>query len=252
MNGMKEGVAMPEDLQALCFDVFGTVVDWRTSVARELEALLAPRGVRRDWDAMARAWRRRYQPAMEEVRAGRRPFAKLDILHRENLEGMLEEFGVGGLSGEDLTHLNLAWHRLDPWPDVVEGLGRLRRRYILATLSNGNVRLMVDMAKRAGLPWDAILGAEPARAYKFRPEAYLNSIAFLDLAPSATMMVAAHNDDLVAARSVGMRTAFVPRPLEYGADQAKDLEPASDWDVVARDFGDLASKLGCRGAHPPV
>jgi 2-haloacid dehalogenase len=232
-------------LQALCFDIFGTVVDWRSGVARELEAFLAPRGVRHDWDAMARAWRRRYQPAMEEVRTGRRPFLKLDVLHRENLTGLLAEFEIEGLGEGDLDALNLAWHRLDPWPDALEGLARLKTRYILAPLSNGNVRLMVDMARRAGLPWDAILGAELARAYKPTPEAYLNSIAFLDLPPQETMMVAAHNFDLEAARGVGMQTAFVPRPNEYGPDQTKDLEPTSDWDVVASDFREVAMKLGC-------
>jgi 2-haloacid dehalogenase len=236
---------MPHTLQALCFDIFGTVVDWRSGVARELEAFFAPRGVRHDWDAMARAWRRRYQPAMEEVRTGRRPFVKLDVLHRENLTGLLAEFEIEGLGEGDLDELNLAWHRLDPWPDALEGLARLKTRYILAPLSNGNVRLMVDMARRAGLPWDAILGAELARAYKPTPEAYLNSIAFLDLPPQETMMVAAHNFDLEAARGVGMQTAFVPRPNEYGPDQTKDLEPTSDWDVVASDFREVAMKLGC-------
>ena len=234
-----------DNLEALGFDVFGTVVDWRGGVARELEAELASHGAAKDWDAMARAWRVRYQPAMEEVRAARRPFAPLDVLHRENLAAMLEEFGITGLDAAALDRLNLAWHRLDPWPDVLPGLERLRRRYILATFSNGNVRLMVDMARRAGLPWDAILGAEPAGAYKPAPEAYLRSVAMLGTTPERVLMVAAHNDDLAAARALGLRTAFVPRTTEYGPDQTRDLGPEQDWDVVADDFQDLARKLGC-------
>ena len=176
---------------------------------------------------------------------GRRPFVKLDVLHRENLEATLADFGVTGLPEAVLADLNLAWHRLDPWPDAVEGLARLRQRHILAPLSNGNVRLMVDLARRGGLPWDAILGAEVARAYKPSPEAYLRSAELLDLPPSACVMVAAHNGDLAAARAVGFRTAFVPRPLEHGPGQTSDLEPAEAWDVVARDFGELAERLGC-------
>jgi 2-haloacid dehalogenase len=236
---------MLHGVEALCFDVFGTVVDWRSGVARGAEAALAPRGIGLDWSAFADAWRARYQPAMEEVRAGRRPFVRLDVLHRENLEATLAGFGVAGLSEAVLADLNLAWHRLDPWPDAAAGLTRLRRRYILAPLSNGNVRLMVDLARRGGLPWDAILGAEVARAYKPSPEAYLRSAGLLDLAPSACVMVAAHNGDLAAARAVGFRTAFVPRPLEHGPGQTSDLEPAEAWDVVARDFGELAERLGC-------
>ena len=232
-------------VEALCFDVFGTVVDWRSGVAREAEAALAPRGASLDWHAFADTWRARYQPAMEEVRTGRRPFVRLDVLHRENLEATLADFGVTGLPEAVLADLNLAWHRLDPWPDVVEGLARLRQRHILAPLSNGNVRLMVDLARRGGLPWDAILGAEVARAYKPSPEAYLRSAELLDLPPSACVMVAAHNGDLAAARAVGFRTAFVPRPLEHGPGQTSDLEPAEAWDVVARDFGELAERLGC-------
>jgi 2-haloacid dehalogenase len=158
---------------------------------------------------------------------------------------VLDEFGIDDLSDQEIDHLNRAWHRLDPWPDVVEELGRLKRRYILATLSNGNVALMVNMAKRAGLPWDAILGAEVARAYKPRPEAYLRTAELLGLAPSTCMMVAAHNDDLVAARAVGFRTAFVARPREYGPDQRRDLRAEGDYDVVADSLTQLAAGLGC-------
>ncbi len=234
-----------EGVEALCFDVFGTVVDWRSSVARQAEALLAPHGVSFDWDAFARAWRARYRPAMEAVRSGRRPFVKLDQLHRENLEAVLAELGIEGLPKATVTQLNLAWHRLDPWPDVGPGLARLKRRYILAPLSNGNVRLLVDLARHAGLPWDVILGAEVARAYKPAPEAYLRAAELLDLPPAACMMVAAHNDDLAAARALGFRTAFVPRPLEHGPGSGRDLEPTADWDLVVPDFGELAARLGC-------
>jgi len=234
-----------DDVKALCFDVFGTVVDWRSSIAREAAAFFGERGVERDWHAFADTWRGRYQPAMEEVRSGRRPWVRLDDLHRENLQSVLDEYGIGGLSEGEIDHLNRAWHRLDPWPDAVEGLTRLKRRYILATLSNGNVALMVNMAKRAGLPWDVILGAEVARAYKPQPEAYLRSAEVLDLEPGQCMMVAAHNDDLVAARGCGLHTAFVRRPKEHGPEQRTDLEAAHAFDVVASDFIDLAHKLGC-------
>jgi 2-haloacid dehalogenase len=234
-----------DGVRALTFDVFGTVVDWRSGIAREAQALLAPKGFERDWAGFALRWRARYQPAMEQVRSGRRAWTILDHLHRENLVAVLDEFGIEGLSDQEIDHLNRAWHRLDPWPDVVEGLGRLKRRYILATLSNGNVALMVNMAKRAGLPWDVILGAEVARAYKPRPEAYLRTAELLGLVPSACMMVAAHNDDLVAARAVGFRTAFVARPREYGPDQSRDLRAEGGYDVVADSLTQLAAGLDC-------
>lgn len=234
-----------ESVQALCFDVFGTVVDWRTGVARQAEAILAPRGPSRDWGAFADAWRACYQPAMEEVRAGRRPFVKLDVLHRENLEAVLAESGITNLLEAEKAELNLAWHRLDPWPDVATGLARLKRRYILTPVSNGNLRLLVDLARHGGLPWDAILGAEVARAYKPAPEAYLRAAELLDLPPSACAMVAAHNGDLAAARDQGFRTVFVPRPLEHGPGQTSDLAPEADWDLVARDVEELATRLGC-------
>ena len=234
-----------QGVEALCFDVFGTVVDWRESIAREAAQLLGARGISRDWRAFADAWRARYQPAMEQVRSGRRPWVKLDDLHRENLLALLDEYAIEGLSDAEIDHLNRAWHRLDPWPDVVEGLSRLKRKYILATLSNGNVALMVNMAKRAGLPWDVILGAEVARAYKPLPEAYLRAAVLLDLEPRACMMVAAHNDDLVAAAACGLRTAFVARPTEHGPRQQKDLRPEHAFDVSANSLIDLAQQLGC-------
>jgi 2-haloacid dehalogenase len=233
------------DVKALCFDVFGTVVDWRGSIAREAAAFFGERGIERDWPAFADAWRARYQPAMEAVRSGVRPWVRLDDLHRENLFDVLAAFEIEGLGDGDIDHLNHAWHRLDPWPDSVEGLRRLKPKYILATLSNGNVALMVNMAKRAGLPWDVILGAEVAHAYKPRSEAYLRSAALLDLPPERCMMVAAHNGDLVAAAACGFRTAFVARPGEHGPGQTTDLCAEHAFDVVADSFNGLADKLEC-------
>jgi 2-haloacid dehalogenase len=233
-------------VQALVFDVFGTVVDWRSGVARESAAFLARYAPGADPAAFADAWRRRYQPAMEEIRSGRRLFARLDVLHRENLEAVLPEFEIDPASflPSELDALNLAWHRLDPWPDSVPGLTRLKRRFIIAPLSNGNIRLMLDMAKRAGLPWDAILGAEIAQAYKPSPEAYLRTAEVLMLKPEQVCLVAAHNGDLAAARGCGLRTAFIPRPTEHGPDQISDLGPEEDWDAVASDLMDLAGQLG--------
>ena len=233
------------EVKALTFDVFGTVVNWRDSIAREAKSFLAPKGYDKDWHAFADRWRARYQPAMDKVRKGERPWVKLDDLHRENLVELLQEFGIGGLSESEIDHLNRSWHRLDGWPDTVEGLTRLKRNYILATLSNGNVALMVNMAKHAGLPWDAILGAEVAQAYKPSPQAYDRTAAFLGLEPRECMMVAAHNSDLLAARGRGFRTAFVSRPLEHGPNKTRDLRAEHDFDVVADDFIDLAAKLGC-------
>jgi 2-haloacid dehalogenase len=234
-------------VRALVFDVFGTVVDWRSGVARDAGPFLSRHGaVPADPGAFADAWRRRYEPAMEAVRGGRRQFARLDILHRESLEAILPDFGIdpARVPGTELDALNLAWHRLDPWPDVIPGLTRLKARFIIAPLSNGNVVLMLDMAKRAGLPWDAILGAELAQAYKPAPEAYLRTLDILAMRPDEVCMVAAHNGDLAAARACGLATAFIPRPAEHGPGQAKDLRPEQDWDVVAEDFCELAMKLG--------
>lgn len=236
-----------ESIRALVFDVFGTVVDWRTGIARAAAPFLARHGAgNADPALFADAWRRRYEPGMEEVRSGRRPFVRLDVLHRENLEMVLPAFGIqpARVPAMELDELTLAWHRLDPWPDVVPGLTRLKARTIIAPLSNGNVILMLDMAKRAGLPWDAILGAELARAYKPSPEAYLRTLDILAMRPQEVCMVAAHNSDLAAARACGLRTAFIPRPLEHGPGQTRDLRPEQDWDVVAKDFRELADRLG--------
>jgi 2-haloacid dehalogenase len=237
---------MHPTVRALTFDVFGTVVDWRSSLVREGQALAARKGLAHvDWAKFADAWRALYQPTMSRVRRGELAWTKLDDLHRMSLDKLLVDFGIKGLEEAEIDDLNRAWHRLDPWPDAVPGLTRLKRDYVLATLSNGNVALIVHMARRAGLPWDAVLGAEVARHYKPQTEAYLTTAALLGLAPEQCMMVAAHNSDLAAASRLGFRTAFVPRPNEHGPNQSTDLAPERDWDVVAADFVDLAVKLGC-------
>src|SRR5215213_10512923 len=244
---MARSAVMPLNSQpkALVFDVFGTCVDWRSSIAREGEALGRKLGASNvDWLAFADAWRAQYQPQMETVRSGQRPWTTLDVLHREALDTLLPAFGLGDMSDADRDDLTRAWHRLDPWPDVVEGLTRLKTRYIIAPNSNGHIALLVNMARRAGLPWDAILGAELARAYKPRREVYLRCAEALGLAPSSVMMVAAHNSDLFTAAECGLRTAFVPRPAEYGPTQTNDLAPDHDFDLVATDFIDLARQLG--------
>jgi 2-haloacid dehalogenase len=222
--------------KALFFDVFGTCVDWRTSVIRAAAAYGLQPGFADDW-------RSRYQPQMESVRSGARPWTVLDVLHRESLDELLTAYEVD-LPEAQRAELNLAWHRLDPWPDTVEGLTRLKERFVIAPVSNGNIALIVDMAKHAGLPWDVVLGAEVARAYKPQPEAYLRSAEALAVEPGEAMMVAAHNDDLVAAGAVGLMTAFVPRPTEHGPGQMTDLRAGGAYNVVATDFADLARALG--------
>jgi len=235
----------PASVKALCFDVFGTVVDWRSSIIRECEEFAKRHGSSEDCPDFADRWRAMYQPAMEEVRNGKRAWTKLDDLHRESLGRLAVEFGIQGVLAGDLDDLNRAWHRLDPWPDAVRGLTRLKGKHVLATLSNGNVALMVNMAKRAGLPWDAILGAEVTRHYKPQSGCYLGTAAMLGLRPEECALVAAHNNDLAAARTLGFKTIFVTRPTEHGPGQTKDLTAERDWDVVARDFFDLADQLGC-------
>jgi 2-haloacid dehalogenase len=233
------------DVQALLFDVFGTVVDWRSSIIAELTRFGADKGLDADWAQFTDDWRALYQPALEEVRSGRRAWTILDVLHRESLDTLLAKYKISGLAEADKDHLNRVWHRLEPWPDVVEGLTRLKRRYIIGTLSNGNVGLLTRMAKHAGLPWDVVLGAETARAYKRLPQAYLASAALLNLEPGQVMLAAAHNDDLAAAAAQGLRTAFVARPTEYGPHQKADFKAERDWDVVADSFGGLASAMSC-------
>ena len=220
--------------KALIFDVFGTCVDWRTSVAREVAAVLP--GV--DADAFATAWRAEYDPAMARIREGGRGYVPLDDLHRENLHKVAADFGV--TAPDALAH---AWERLDPWPDVVAGLGVLKRHHIVAPCSNGSIALMTRLAKFGGLPWDCILGAEIAQDYKPKPRVYLAACAALRLPPDQVMMVAAHNDDLHAARAAGLMTAFVPRPTEHGPGQTTDLTPEAAWEIIAADFHDLARQL---------
>ena len=237
-----------QGVKALVFDVFGTVVDWRNGIARDATAFLAKHGgAGIDPHAFADAWRKRYQPAMEEVRSGRRAFTRLDVLHRENLVRVLGDHGVdaGTIPEAELDWLNRAWHRLNPWPDTNPGLLRLRPKYFLAPLSNGNILLLANMAKRAGIPWDAILGAEAAQAYKPQPEAYLRTAEILGLKPAEVALVAAHNGDLRAARGCGLKTAFVFRRTEHGRDQATDMTAEDPWDVIAESFEDLADRLGC-------
>ena len=233
------------DVQALLFDVFGTVVDWRGSIIADLTRFGADKGIKADWVAFTDEWRGLYQPAMEEVRSGRRVWTILDVLHRESLETLLAKHSITSLSEADKDYINRAWHRLNPWPDAVEGLRRLKTRYIIGTLSNGNVGLLTRMAKHAGLPWDVVLGSETARAYKPLPQAYLASAELLNLAPGHVMLVAAHNGDLAAAAACGLRTAFVARPTEYGPHQKVDFKADREWDVIAGSFTGVADKLGC-------
>jgi len=228
-----------KDVKALVFDVFGTLVDWRTSIAREVDALF---GGRIDSSLFADAWRAQYQPAMEEVRAGRLPFCKLDVLHRRNLDIVLEQFGAPGLGDEARVELNRAWHRLDAWPDVVPGLQCLRADYRLAPCSNGHIALMVDLARHNGFVWDAIVGAELARDYKPKPVVYLSAAAAFDLEPHEVMMVAAHSSDLEAAAASGLRTCFVARPDECGPGLG-EAKAGVQVDLAVSDLVDLAAHM---------
>jgi 2-haloacid dehalogenase len=235
----------PPTVRALVFDVFGTVVDWRSAIVRDGRALSATKGIAVDWEAFADAWRAGYQPAMQRVRGGEVGWTTIDRLHREILESLLPRFGLAGLDEDERDALNRVWHRLDPWPDAVAGLARLKRCYTIATLSNGNVSLLVDMAKRAGLPWDTVLSAELFHHYKPDREVYLGAARVLDVAPAELLMVAAHPSDLAAAARAGLRTAYVPRPLEYGPGGGLHDAPGDQtFDVVAADFGALAEQLG--------
>jgi 2-haloacid dehalogenase len=229
---------------ALLFDVFGTCVDWRSGIVRDGEALglrLGLGGV--DWAAFADAWRARYQPQLDTVRSGTRAWTTLDVLHREALEDVLDQFRID-IDSADRDALTLAWHRLDPWPDTCEGLTRLKRRFVIAPNSNAHIALLVDIARWARLPWDVVLGAEIAHAYKPDPEVYLRSVEALRLDPSQVIMVAAHNGDLLAAARCGLRTAFVPRPTEHGPGQTTDLRPEHEVDLVVANFVELAGALG--------
>ena len=233
-------------VKALVFDVFGTVVDWRSSLIAEFTAWGAQRGITADWTALVDAWRQAYMPSMDMVRHHpERGFVKLDKLHRRSLEVLVDRFGIEGLSDDDLHHITQGWHRLHPWPDSVSGLTRLKTGYVISPLSNGNVALLTNMAKFAGLPWDLIMSAELFSHYKPDPQAYLGAAGLLNLKAGEVMMVAAHNSDLEAAQKLGLKTAFVPRVTEYGPLQTRDFKPEGAWDVVAEDFNDLARQMGC-------
>ena len=230
--------------KALVFDVFGTVVDWRGSIIAEGAAWGRAKGLTIDWARFADRWRAGYAPSMDRVRRGEMPWTKLDVLHRVLLDALFNEFGVMGLTEEEKDHWNRVWHRLTPWPDSVAGLIRLKRKFTIAPLSNGNMSLLACMARSAGLPWDLILSAELARHYKPDREVYLSAVELLSLEPEEVMMAAAHRSDLEAARSAGLRTAFIHRPDEYGPARQGDTAEPGDFDVVASDTLDLASKMG--------
>ncbi len=231
-------------VKALVFDTFGTVVDWRGSIIEEGKAWEKTKGITIDRARFADRWRAGYAPAMDKVRKGEMPWTNLDHLHRALLEELLKEFHMDGLSEAEKDNWNRVWHRLKPWPDSVAGLTRLKNKFTISPLSNGNVALLADMAKHAGLPWDLILSAELAKHYKPDREAYLTAVSLLELKPEEVMMCAAHAGDLMSARSFGLRTGFIHRPNEYGPTRQADDAKPGDFDVVSTDMGDLASKLG--------
>lgn len=234
------------EIKALMFDVFGTVVDWRTSLIDNFTAWAARKGIKGDWTALVDGWRGAYMPSMDVIR--KRPesdFVILDDLQRQSIEPLAAKLGITGLSPADFDYLTKGWHSLNPWPDSVSGLTRLKSKFIISPLSNGNVALLTNMAKYAGLPWDLVLSAEVFRHYKPDAETYLGAAKILGLTPGQVMMVAAHNNDLAAAQSFGLKTAFVPRVTEYGPHQDRDFEADGNWDYVVTDFNDLADKLGC-------
>ena len=231
-------------VKAMVFDTFGSVVDWRGSITRDLTRWGTENGYSCDWTALAVKWRALYQPSMEKVRSGQREWTILDVLHRESLEQLLPEFGLEKMTESQRQHVNKVWHRLDGWPDAVSGLTRLKSKYIIAPLSNGNVSLLTDIAKYTGLPWDLNLSTEVFHCYKPQPQSYLGVAKILQLDPSEVMMCAAHNDDLAAARKVGLKTAFWPRPTEHGPEQKTNLAATEKWDIVAKDIRDLATQMG--------
>jgi len=229
---------------AIVFDTFGTVVDWRGSLIADLTAFGQQRGIVADWTALIDAWRAAYHPSMDRVRKGLQPWSTLDGLHRASLDRLVEEFGIKGLTEQDLVHINLGWHRLNGWPDSVPGLTRLKSRFVIGPLSNGNVSLLTYMAKHAGLPWDMVFGSDLFGHFKPDPETYLGVAKLMDLAPDQVMMAAAHNADLGNARKCGLKTAFFARPTEYGPHQKRDFSAEQDWDIVAKNIEDLATQLG--------
>jgi 2-haloacid dehalogenase len=230
--------------RALAFDVFGTVVDWRSSIIRELETFGTQHRLQHDWPSFADRWRAGYAPAMDRVRRGELPWTRIDDLHRMVLEELLDAAGVTSIGSEDIDELNRAWHRLDPWPDTVAGLARLKQTFTIATLSNGNMSLLTDMAKRAGLPWDCVISAELFHHYKPDREAYLGCADLLGVQPAELMLVAAHPGDLRAAREAGLATGFVARPLEHGPGRPAHRTVPGEFDISATDFIDLAEQLG--------
>lgn len=235
---------MLSGIRALTFDTFGTVVDWRSSIINDLSAYGRTQGLKVDWTAFVDEWKGAYKPGMDAVRNGAWPWTTVDQIYRKALDAMAPRYELDKLDAEALQHINRVWHRLLPWPDVVHGLARLKKKFLISTLSNGDVSCLAHMAKLGGLPWDVILCAEVFGHYKPDAEVYLGAIRLLGCAPHEVMMVAAHNYDLRAARSYGMRTAFVPRPTEYGPGQQTDLTAMDPWDIVASDFGELAAALG--------
>lgn len=237
---------MPADVKALLFDVFGTVVDWRTSLIDNFTKWGKAKGIDGDWIGLVDAWRGAYMPSMDDVRKHPdRGFVILDDLQRMSVEPLAAKLGITGLTSADFDYLTRGWHALEPWPDSVSGLTRLKTNFIISPLSNGNVALLTNMAKHAGLPWDLVLSAEIFKHYKPDPETYLGAAKILSLKPEQVMLVAAHNNDLAAAQAVGLKTAFVPRPTEYGPLQNRDFGPEAEWDFVVKDLNDLADKLGC-------
>jgi 2-haloacid dehalogenase len=229
---------------AIVFDTFGTVVDWRGSLIADLTAFGQQRGIAADWPALIDAWRASYHPSMDRVRKGELPWTKLDDLHRASLDKLVVDFGIKGLTEQDLVHINLGWHRLNGWPDSVPGLTRLKTRYVIGPLSNGNVSLLTYMAKHAKLPWDMVFGSDLFGHFKPDPETYLGVAKLMDLAPDQVMMAAAHNADLGNARKCGLQTAFFARPNEYGPHQKRDFSADHEWDIVAKNIEDLATQLG--------
>ena len=233
------------EVKALLFDVFGTVVDWRGSITNEMQRFGGAHQIKQDWEQFALDWRALYQPAMEQIRSGDRGYVKLDQLHRENLQQLISRYGLDNLTEQQLEHINRAWHRLQPWADTLPGMNRLRKNYVLASLSNGNVALMVNMARHSAIPWDMILGSETAQGYKPEDKVYTHAAQMLALAPEQCMMVAAHNDDLYAARALGFKTAYINRPYEYGDAQVNDMHAEQEWDIVGEYMTDIADALDC-------
>lgn len=235
-----------KDVKAIVFDTFGTITDWRTSIGNEGARVAKAKGIKDfDGDAFARAWRAGYRPGMAPVIAGTRPWTPVDVIHRERLDVILPEFGLDMLNEEERQDLNKAWHRINPWPDSVPGLLRLKKKFLIAPLSNGSLVLLASMAKRAGIPWDFVFSSDMHKAYKRDPKVYDNAVALLGIKPGELMMGAAHNDDLEAARKQGLRTAYINRPYEYGVDQKKDFKADSDWDIICDTVEELATAMGC-------